>query len=116
MARPLEGDFPRSELLNCKLTKEENSELGRMAKEAGVSKSKIIQKLLPIAFHYANKARKQAQEKVKQMIKEGNFSMEKLMEANKILEDEMERELNQMLYKNTADQWKENAKKKDSKE
>jgi len=98
MARPLEGDTPKSQMLNCKLTTGENDELMRLVKDSNISKSKLIRKVLQITFKRANEARKRVKKQTEEMIKNGTFSFEKIANMNKMLEDELDKELDKMAF------------------
>ena len=112
MARPIEGDSPKSQMLNCKLTADENTELMRVVKESNLSKSKLIRKVLQITFKRAKEARKRVKERAEKMIKDGNFSFDKIAQMNKMLEDELENELNKMAFDLVLEEDKEKMKKK----
>lgn len=115
MARPIEGDSPKSQMLNCKLTAGENTELMRVVKESNLSKSKLIRKVLQITFKRAKEARKRVKERAEKMIKEGEFSFDKIAQMNKMLENELENELDKMAYDLVLEEDKEKMKKKENK-
>ena len=111
MARPIEGDSPKSQMLNCKLTTGENDELMKLVKDSNISKSQLIRKVLQITFKRANEARKRVKKQTEEMIKDGTFSFDKIATMNKTLENELEKELNNMAYGEVLEADKKKQKK-----
>lgn len=103
MARPCDGDVPRNVILNCKVTPEESDQLADIVQKSNISKSKLIRQALKIIFARASEAQKKTDKKVREMFKNGNFSMDSVKAMTKIFEDELERELNQMAYKEVVE-------------
>jgi hypothetical protein len=98
MARPIEGDAPKSHMLNCKLTKSEDDELARIVRESNVSKSKIVRQALKIVFKRAAEARDRVRKQSEKMIKDGKFSFDKIKDVTLKLEEEMKVEINKMAF------------------
>lgn len=99
MARPLDGDTPKSQMLNCKLTESDNDELARIVRESNIKKSDIIRKALKIIFTRANEVRKKAKKDAEKMLKEGTLKFDNLHTIREKYGKDLENELNNMLYK-----------------
>ena len=114
MARPCEEDVPRNVILNCKLTPDESEQLADIVQKSNISKSKLIRQALQIIFTKAREAQGRADERVRGMFKNGTFSLDSVKAMTKIYGDELERELNQMAYKEVVEKKKEDKAKTES--
>jgi len=98
MARPSELGVPRDVILNCKVSPGEDKQLQELVRRSGLSKSELIRRALHIIFRKAVDTQTKAEKRVKEMVKAGKFSISSVSAICKVYEEELERELNKMVY------------------
>ena len=114
MARPLDGDTPKSQMLNCKLTESENNELARIVRESNIKKSDIIRKALKIIFTRAKEVRAKAKKDAEKMLAEGTLKFDNLHTVREKYGKDLEAELNKMLFNEVLEADKKKQKKNNS--
>jgi hypothetical protein len=114
--RPIEGDAPKNVLLACRVEKDDDEQLFEMVRASGISKAQFIRAAIKIMLFHAGEAKRKSEEKARKMIQDGTLTKDAVNSLAKFYQDEMEKELRRMAYKQIWDDvMKKREKEKNSK-